>query len=200
MVDSPQWVAAKAVGDSAEIAIADWFRGQEYQAFKTLGDAPFDLLVQATVEVKRDLKSADTGNVAVEVSYRGQLSGIYVSKATFWAFVLSDDEALLVRTPKLLDIAVRSEFKEVAAGYEQMTRIRLVPVNFPMFRQLLSLRKRNKHVHPNGALNLSDNIRLAKLGQVRSTRPEGRSRELAQDRSKRCRMRGNGKVGLSDVP
>ncbi|MEK6260262.1 MAG: hypothetical protein AABP62_16715 [Planctomycetota bacterium] len=127
MADSPEWIIAKAAGDSAEISVAEWFRTRDFETFKTLGLASFDLLLQATVEVKRDLKAAKTGNVSVEVSCNGQSSGIYVSKATYWVFVLDADEALLIRTPRLLDIALRSEFKEVPAGDGLRTRVRLIP-------------------------------------------------------------------------
>ena len=42
--DSPAWITCKAEGDRAELAIAEWFRGRGFDTFKTLGDAPFDLV------------------------------------------------------------------------------------------------------------------------------------------------------------
>ena len=35
--DSPQWLAAKAVGDTAELAVAEWFAARGYLVAKTLG-------------------------------------------------------------------------------------------------------------------------------------------------------------------
>ena len=127
MVDSPEWLAAKAEGDSAELAVAEWFRSLDFETFKTLGRASFDLLLQATVEVKRDLKAVHTGNVAVEVSYNRQSSGIHTSPATYWAFVLND-VALLIRTPKLRDLIARSDFQERFGGDGGKSRFKLVPV------------------------------------------------------------------------
>lgn len=127
MVDSPEWVIAKAAGDSAEIAVAEWFRGRDFDTFKTLGYASFDLLLQATVEVKRDLLAEKTGNVAVEVSYNRQSSGIHTSLATYWAFVLSG-EALLISTRKLRDLIARSDFPERFAGDGHKSVVKLVPV------------------------------------------------------------------------
>jgi hypothetical protein len=64
----------------------------------------------ATIEVKRDKWTCKTGNVAVEYKSRGKPSGIAVTKAEWWAFVLSDspfnDEViLLIKTSKLKGIA-----------------------------------------------------------------------------------------------
>lgn len=128
MADSPQWTVAKAAGDSAEIAVAEWFRGRDFETFKTLGYASFDLLLQATVEVKRDLLADKTGNVAVEVSYNRQSSGIHTSPATYWAFVLNG-EALLIHTRKLRDLIARSDFPEKFAGDGLKSLVKLVPVS-----------------------------------------------------------------------
>ena len=70
--DSPTWTVAKAKGDQAEDAIASWFRDERgWQTYKTLGRADFDLLLQCEVEVKRNLRTAETGNVAIETHSRG---------------------------------------------------------------------------------------------------------------------------------
>ncbi len=42
-----------------------------------------------TIEVKRDYKVSDTGNVAIEYRCRGQRSGIAKSTADWWAVALS---------------------------------------------------------------------------------------------------------------
>lgn len=126
--DSAAWSAAKAEGDSAELAVASWFRSLGFETFKTLGQASFDLLLTCRVEVKRDLRAAETGNVAVEVEYRGRSSGIHDSQATYWAFVL-DDEALVIKTRTLRDLISRSEFPERYCGDGNQSLVRLVPVD-----------------------------------------------------------------------
>ena len=86
--DSPQWIAAKAEGDRAELAIAAWFRDKRgWETYKALGRTDFDLLLQCQVEVKHDLQAPKTDNVAIETAYRGQPSGIITSKATWWVIV-----------------------------------------------------------------------------------------------------------------
>ena len=126
-LDSRQWIAAKAQGDRAELAVSEWFRGRGFEPYKTLGLAPFDLLLQCQVEVKHDLKAEATGNVAIETSYRGSPSGIMTTQASYWAIVVNG-EALIAEVSKLRDLALRDEFPEVPAGENRASTVRLVPV------------------------------------------------------------------------
>ncbi|MCA9092672.1 MAG: hypothetical protein KDA68_04250 [Planctomycetaceae bacterium] len=125
--DSPSWIAAKAAGDRAEIAIAEWFQGRGFMALKTLGNAPFDLLLQAEVEVKRDLKASQTGNVAIEVKHNGYPSGIMSSTAGYWAIVL-DTEAVILPTDTLRDCVLTGKLREVQAGDHLASTMRLLPL------------------------------------------------------------------------
>lgn len=79
--DSAQWLTAKAVGDRAEIAVAEWFSGRGYVVFKTLGLASFDLLLQTSVEVKHDRQADRTQHVAVEIECNGKPSDIITTEA-----------------------------------------------------------------------------------------------------------------------
>ena len=125
--DSPQWIAAKAEGDRAELAIAAWFRDERgWQTFKALGRADFDLLLQCEVEVKHNLRTAETGNVAIETRYRGQPSGILTSKATWWVIVVAN-EALVVRLDDLRRFVLAGRFREVQAGDGKASTVLLVP-------------------------------------------------------------------------
>ncbi len=125
--DSPQWVAAKAEGDRAELAIAVWFRERGWQTYKTLGRADFDLLLQCEVEVKNNPKALETGNVAIETAHRGNPSGIMTSQATWWVIVVGQ-EATIVKTEDLQRFVLTGKFREVGAGDERASIVRLVPV------------------------------------------------------------------------
>ncbi len=62
-----------------------------------------------TVEVKRDDLVSDTGNIAIEYSFKGSPSGIMATKADFWAIILSgqlyqDDFIIFIRTERLRSI------------------------------------------------------------------------------------------------
>lgn len=125
--DSAEWIIAKTEGDRAELAVAEWFRTRGYEPFKALGHASYDLLLQTTAEVKNDLKAATTGNIAVEVQYGGQGSGIITSPATFWAVVVAR-EAFVVKTAALRTLVYGHEWPELRAGDGGRALVRLVPI------------------------------------------------------------------------
>lgn len=125
--DSPQWIAAKADGDRAELAIAQWFQSLGWEVFRTIGQVAFDLLLQCAVEVKHDRKAPETGNLAIETEYRGMPSGIITTKASWWVFVLVD-KAIVVKKDKLLPLVLSGGFRAVNAGDRGASRVTLVPV------------------------------------------------------------------------
>jgi hypothetical protein len=69
-----------------------------------------DLLHIDTVEVKTDRRWKETGNIYIEEScfqqstQEWQASGVLISKATHWAFVL-EDSVMIVPRAKLIHIA-----------------------------------------------------------------------------------------------
>jgi hypothetical protein len=121
------WAAAKALGDDAERAIAEWFRGRGFEPYLSVGLVQFDLLLQCRVEVKHDLRARETGNVAIEVECNGQPSGITTSQAAWWAIVVAG-EAHLVKTPDLRRLVTQGGHPVVAAGDGMRSRVALVPI------------------------------------------------------------------------
>lgn len=69
-----------------------------------------DVLQNRRIEVKTDFQAAETGNVYLEYKSRGVPSGISTSKADWYAFVLSNDNIILVKTEKLKAL-VKKRFK-----------------------------------------------------------------------------------------
>ena len=59
-----------------------------------------DLILNLGVEIKYDKRARDTGNVAIEVGFRGRPSGLTSTTATFWAFHLGE-EVYLTETEQL---------------------------------------------------------------------------------------------------
>lgn len=129
--DSPQWLTAKAVGDRAEIAVAEWFSGRGYAVFKTLGLASFDLLLQTSVEVKHDRQADRTQHVAVEVECNGQPSGIITTEAAWWAFVIGS-RAVIVKTEVLRELIRVHSFRRIKAGDSKGAVIALVSLSVLM--------------------------------------------------------------------
>ena len=63
-----------------------------------------DILENRTIEVKKDLKAMQTGNVFIEYSSRGKLSGLSTSQADWWALIVSDKVIKLIKTDYLKEL------------------------------------------------------------------------------------------------
>ena len=81
------------------------------------------------IEVKTDLMSSQTGNIAIEYESRGKPSDISVSKADVWAFIYCGDKMRLVTLQTLLDAYSDKGFRHVVGGdVGSRTKMFLVPV------------------------------------------------------------------------
>tara|TARA_B100001059_G_scaffold160612_1_gene160157 strand:+ start:1156 stop:1503 length:348 start_codon:yes stop_codon:yes gene_type:complete len=70
------------------------------------------LFDNSAVEVKRDFLALKTGNVYIEYESRGKSSGLARTKADWYAFVLSEEVVIFIRTEKLKEICrVKGEIK-----------------------------------------------------------------------------------------
>ena len=79
----------------------------------------FDLIKNGKVEVKRDRESYKTGNVAVEYNCRGEPSGIAVTEAEWWAFILDNE----IGTPHAIVIVPLGHLKYLAKRCAREGRI-----------------------------------------------------------------------------
>lgn len=91
---------------------------------------------RGTIEVKRDFKVTETGNIAIEFECRGHKSDIAVTKATWWALVLDGKKfaheiIIFIKTTRLKEIA-RSIYKEngwvIGGDKGSNTKMVLIPI------------------------------------------------------------------------
>ena len=80
------------------------------EAGEGLAASLVEQLTSGSIEVKRDRKLSDTGNVAIEYACSGRPSGIRTTKAKYWAIVLSgdryrDEAVVFIDTARLRKIA-----------------------------------------------------------------------------------------------
>jgi hypothetical protein len=80
----------------------DLLEGQRREA------ALWNLLIDATVEVKSDKKQRETGNVFIEFRQHGRPSGLAVSTARWWAIEFYPDCWVLLPRQRLRLIAIRA--------------------------------------------------------------------------------------------
>lgn len=70
-------------------------------------------------EVKNDIKSAKTGNIAIEYECRGVASGIERTKAHFWVSIGSD-EVFILKVSKLKELIENEEYDRKVSGGDDM--------------------------------------------------------------------------------
>jgi hypothetical protein len=94
-------------------------------AEKELGE----ILENKTIEVKRDLLTAKTGNVFIEYSSRGKPSGIATTKSDFYCIVIED--TFIILPTKLLKKKGRPYLntnRDVLGGDDNTSKGILLPV------------------------------------------------------------------------
>ena len=91
---------------------------------------------RGAIEVKRDFKVSETGNIAIEFECRNRKSGIAVTKALWWAIVLdgnlfAHEMVILVKTERLREISreLYKKRKFVTGGDSgSNTKMVLIPI------------------------------------------------------------------------
>tara|TARA_X000000368_G_C22877448_1_gene643726 strand:+ start:271 stop:636 length:366 start_codon:yes stop_codon:yes gene_type:complete len=87
-----------------------------------------------TIEVKTDkdaIKNKKTGNVFIEYQYKNKASGISKSKAIWYAFVISNENIIIIETKKLKNICRKylNTKRDVKGGDNNTSKGILLPLN-----------------------------------------------------------------------
>ncbi len=118
--------ADRLAGESIEQAVGAWAISKGWTAHRTCGKVGgYDLMLTCTVEVKADRMALTTGNVAIEVSFRGAPSGISATTAPWWCIVVGDT-GFMVRTDTLRREALRHPTRP--AGDRKLAVVHLLPL------------------------------------------------------------------------
>ena len=87
------------------------------------------------IEVKRDFMVSRTGNLAIELESRGKASGLAITTAEWWAFVLdgpvfNGEVLLFIKTDRLKKIVdnIKTEKGTIRGGDNNTSELVLVPV------------------------------------------------------------------------
>lgn len=88
------------------------------------------------VEVKSDKRAHQTGNIYVELTFKGKPSGINTSRATWWVYEMQG-RFLVIRREDLLVLVERAiaEKRTRRGGDYNMTTGALVPVEWLVHRE-----------------------------------------------------------------
>ena len=87
------------------------------------------------IEVKRDFMVSRTGNLAIELESRGKASGLAITTAEWWAFVLdgpvfNGEVLLFIKTDRLKKIVdkIKIDKGTIRGGDNNTSELVLVPV------------------------------------------------------------------------
>ena len=87
------------------------------------------LLKGDKIEVKTDLQATQTGNVFIEYKSRDRLSGLSTSKADYWAFLISNEQIIIIETNKLKELCKTKGLRRVDGGDNNTSKGILIPLN-----------------------------------------------------------------------
>lgn len=147
------------IGKSAEKLISKIILERDNSVIKILPNenSKYDLMVLfndetcCTIEVKNDVRSQITGNVAVEIFSRGKKSGIFSSEADYFIYFVrdSDTKIFITRRTKLLELVKTCEFRRVFGGDvddfgRPTTEMVLIPKNI-FYSNAIDITNRNKY-------------------------------------------------------
>lgn len=125
-------------GHRAEERVLAAIRAKYPQARRIEGEFKYyDIIVPETghrIEVKHDRYAPHNNRIAVEVSYRGKQSGIYVTTANYVAYVVGDRAYFI--EPRAMLMRITREVM-VPAGDDAM--VVLLPINLVPWSFELSL-------------------------------------------------------------
>ncbi len=87
------------------------------------------LLKGDKIEVKADYGAQKTGNLFIEYESRNKLSGIATTKAHYWAFLISNEQIIIIETNKLKTLCKAKTLRRVNGGDNNTSKGILLPLN-----------------------------------------------------------------------
>ena len=63
--------------------------------------------IDSCVEVKNDLQAKETGNIFIEISWRGEPSGLMATRAEYWAYCIND-KCIWVIPKRIKDLIIET--------------------------------------------------------------------------------------------
>jgi hypothetical protein len=87
------------------------------------------LLKGDKIEVKTDYKAKKTGNLFVEYKTENRLSGLSTTKAHFWAFLISNEQIIIIETSKLKTLCKQKGLTRIPGGDNDKSMGILLPLN-----------------------------------------------------------------------
>ena len=124
------------IGNEGEWNIANFFKGYGFKNIKYNNDYRWDICITnpsnnkvSYFEVKTDVYKRDTGNMAVEIRYRGNPSGISHTEAEFFVYYYKDSgDMYVIKCSELRDLIKQNieKLKVVMGGDDNQSELVLI--------------------------------------------------------------------------
>lgn len=124
------------VGNEGEWNIANFFKGYGFKNIKYNNDYRWDICITDTsnnkvsyFEIKTDVYKIDTGNMAIEIRYRGRPSGISKTKAEYFIYYYRDSGNMyVIKCDELKDLIKQNieKLKVVMGGDDNQSELVLI--------------------------------------------------------------------------
>ena len=112
-----------------------WCQGMEFRGFND--DYKYDIKMYSNKykkevlwEVKTDIYPEDTGNMAIEIRYKGEPSGISHTKAEWFAYYYRDipfRNVWMIKVEDLKNIIKENSFTIIMGGDDNQSQLVLIP-------------------------------------------------------------------------
>ena len=134
-------------GERAELYILSLIQRKYPSAYKIEGYCKhYDIYIPEKnigVEVKKDYKSTETGNIVIEIEYGGKPSALSTTKAQHWVFLT--EEELIWTTPSLLKQCTKHLRPATFTGKGDTKQKKAHLVKIPTLKQYATLISKNTH-------------------------------------------------------
>jgi len=99
----------------------------------------FAKLLGSKIEIKRDFRCLETGNIFIEYESRNKPSGIATSEAQFWCYWLSDNHCVFIKTEALKSLCREylNTNRDILGGDMNTSKGILLPLNDLINKNLL---------------------------------------------------------------
>ena len=124
------------VGNEGEWNIANFFKSYGFKNIKYNDDYKWDICITnpsnnkvSYFEIKTDVYKRDTGNMAVEIRYRGKPSGISHTEAEFFVYYYRDSgDMYVIKCSELRDLIKQNieKLKVVMGGDDNQSELVLI--------------------------------------------------------------------------
>lgn len=120
-------------GHEWEQKVANWLQSRGAEIIESNNTSSHDILYKKNgkllqMEIKHDILSKSTGNVAIEFKSNGLPSGICTSKADYWCQIVEDKYLYIIDRPYLIYNILKGKYRVTSGGDNHKTYMYIIDI------------------------------------------------------------------------